>query len=137
MLAIDYGTKYTGIAVYKEQLISSRPAILSKHPQFIETLTSLVINDKISKIIIGYAPPPDGRISKVHHEIKQLEKMLKEKFPKLEVCLVDESGTSNEAVEKINESKTGVNRGKKKKKNDLKVHSVAACLILERYLATI
>ena len=116
MLAIDYGTKYTGIAVYKEELISSRPAVLSKDPKFLETLTKLIIDDEIKKIIIGYAPPPDGRISKVHHEIKQLEKILKEKFPTLEVCLVDESGTSNEAIAKINESKTGVSRGKKKKK---------------------
>ena len=92
MLAIDYGTKYTGIAVYKEELISSRPAVLSKDPKFLETLTKLIIDDEIKKIIIGYAPPPDGRISKVHHEIKQLEKILKEKFPTLEVCLVDESG---------------------------------------------
>lgn len=137
MLAIDYGTKYTGLAVCKEGHISSRPAILSKHPHFLDELANLIISSSIKKIILGYAPPPDGRISKVHHEIKQLEKILKEKFPKLEVCLVDESGTSNEAIAKINESKTGISRGKKKKKNDLKVHSVAACLILERYLATI
>jgi putative transcription antitermination factor YqgF len=137
MLAIDYGTKYTGLAVYKEGLISSRPAIPSKHPLFLEKLTDLVAVNEIEKIILGYAPPPDGRISKVHHEIKQLEKTLKEKLPKLEVYLVDESGTSNEAIMRVNETKTGINRGKKKKKNDLKIHSVAACLILERYLATI
>jgi putative transcription antitermination factor YqgF len=137
MLAIDYGTKYTGLAILREGFISSKPALLSIDVNFFEKLCSLITNNAIQTVVLGYAPPPDGRISRVHHEIKNLEKKLKHKYPDIPVYLIDETGTSNEAMEKIYSEKTGISRGRKKKKYDLKIHSVAACIILQRFLATI
>lgn len=109
ILGIDYGDKWCGLAVSEGSLASPLKSVA------LENIFDEIAKLQPEKVVVGVS---EGRMAQ--RTLKFVER-LKEKFP---VETVDETLTSLEA-EKI------------RSKDKLKQHSIAAALILQRYLDNI
>jgi putative Holliday junction resolvase len=134
-LGIDYGEKRTGIAVSDEnKRYSFSRKYLINDSKFYSNLLNIILEENISKIIIGY--PLNFKSEKTIQTLKieefknQLEEFLKKKSLELEIIFYDERFTSNLAENSI------MNSGLKKKKRQEKglVDSLSAQIILQDYI---
>ena len=122
ILAIDFGLKHLGLAIYNGYLIEPFGQIKVKNKiALIKKLVNICLTNKIDKIVIGL---PEGSLVS---QVKKLADKLRKKLT-IDVVLSDESFTSKEAVLKMIEA------GKPKMKRRKEEHQVAACLILQSYL---
>ncbi len=134
-LAIDYGEKRVGIAVSDEnkKYSFSRDHMINDN-KFLEKLTSLIRDENISKIIIGY--PLNFKSEKTIQTLKieefknLLEKLLKEKSVSSEIIFFDERFTSKLAENSIMNS--GLRKRKRQEKG--RVDSISAQIILQDYI---
>ncbi len=132
ILAIDYGTKRTGLAVTDSlQLIVSGLDTVGT-PELLEVLHRYLAEEEVETIVVGEPLHPDGRPAQIHHLVVGLVRKLRKLFPGIEVVTHDERYTSEEAKQAILQS------GAKKKKRREKglVDKVSAILILQDYLET-
>jgi len=137
-LSIDYGLRRVGIAVSDEdkKYSFSRDFLYNDNSLYINLL-SLIKQEKISKIILGY--PLNFKSEKTSQTIEvekfkqKLESILQENTLTISVALFDERLTSNLAKQNI------ISSGLKKKKRQNKglVDSTAAQIILQDYLDSI
>lgn len=122
LLGIDYGRVYLGIAVCKDSLPYPLTVIKSKSDQHkIEGIITICKKEKIDEIIIGQG---SNNLSK---HIKQFSQKLQQKS-KIRVFLIDETLTSNNAVEAM------INQGISQKKRRKQEHAFAAVFLLEQYI---
>lgn len=134
-LGIDYGLRRVGIAVSDEnkKYSFSRDFLYNDNNLFIKLL-SLIKQEKISKIILGY--PLNLKSKKTSQTIavekfkQKLENILQKNSLTISVVLFDERLTSNLAKQSI------ISSGLKMKKRQNKglVDSTAAQIILQDYL---
>jgi len=124
LLALDIGDVWTGIAISDPFGITARPYKTLSQTNFLSDLKTIIEQEKIEKIIIGYPETLRGT------ESQQTKKVLLAKASieldlNIECILVDERWTSKEA-----------NRIKKPKNNRDKhdQHAIAAALILTTFL---
>lgn len=125
ILAIDFGLKHLGLAIYKGYLVEPFGQIKIKDRQrklLVEKLINICLVNKVNLIVIGL---PEGRLVS---PVKRLAVLLQNKLT-IKVVLQDESFTSKEAVLKM------VEAGKPKMKRRKDQHQIAACLILQSYIA--
>ena len=121
MLALDIGLKRIGIAKCIEGIVLPQKVILRKNRnQAASEVSNLVIQEKIKKLIVGL--PSDKEMQKrIKHFVGLLE------LRNIEVIFVDEDFSSKEALMKMQGSKDS-------KKKDGSLDSLAAMVILERFL---
>ena len=134
-LSIDYGLRRVGIAVSDEdkKYSFSRDFLYNDNSLFIKLL-SLIKQEKISRIILGY--PLNLKSEKTSQTIEvekfkqKLESILQKNSLAIFVDLFDERLTSNMAKQSI------ISSGLKKKKRQDKglVDSTAAQIILQDYM---
>lgn len=130
ILALDYGSKRTGIAVTDElQLIASGLTTVST-PDLIDFLQSYLSSEKVELIIVGKPTQKDGSPSDIEREIKLFLKKFSKKFPDLQLKRVDERYTSKMAFQTMIDS--GVK--KKKRRNKALLDEISATIILQEYL---
>ncbi len=132
MMAIDYGRKRVGLAVTDEvhRLITPLAQVQFNQKNSWAELFHVIQENNPQKIIIG---DPDSQTNQqVRQEILDFKKKLGKLFPKITFTFFDESYSSKEAKDIVIEL-SGYGFKKVKKRKD-KLDSVAAALILQRYL---
>lgn len=130
LIAIDYGTKRTGIAITDElQLIASGLTTVSTN-ELIPFLKEYMDSEKVDVMIVGEPKQKDGTHSDVEVYIQKFLKKFTKVFPALEIIRVDESYTSKMAFQ------TMIDSGLKKmqRRNKALIDEISATIILQDYL---
>ncbi|MCO6476925.1 MAG: Holliday junction resolvase RuvX [Phaeodactylibacter sp.] len=132
ILAIDYGTKRTGLAVTDPlQIIASGLDTVATQ-ELEDYLQQYLEREEVETIVVGEPLYPDGKPAQIHHLVVGFVRKLKKLFPDIEVVTHDERYSSEEAKQVILQS-----GAKKKKRRDKGlVDKVSAVLILQDYLET-
>jgi len=131
ILAIDYGSKRTGIAVTDEMQIIASGLTSVSTKNLIEFLKSYTSSEKVDLIVIGLPKQMNNELSEGEPLILKFIKILNNKFPNMPVERVDERFTSKMAFQTMIAS--GINKNKRKNKS--LVDEISATIILQSYLA--
>lgn len=130
VLALDYGTIRTGIAVTDElQIIASGLTTVDTKKLF-SFLTNYLKNENVELFVIGEPKQMNSLASESEQFIKPFIEKLKLTFPKIPVKRVDERFTSKMAFQSMIDS--GIK--KKKRQNKALIDEISATLILQTYL---
>ncbi len=130
ILAIDYGTKRTGIAVSDPLRIIAGGLETVETKQLEKWLAQYVAKEDVSTIVVGKPMQPNGQPSETWRFVEPLVRRLKAAFPEKEVTLYDERFTSVLANRAIRES--GI--GKMARRDKALVDKVSATIILQDYM---
>ena len=129
ILALDYGTKRTGIAVTDElQLIASGLTTVPTH-ELLKFLQEYLAAEQVERILIGEPKRMNNEASGVETDIISFREKL-EKVTSIPIERVDERFTSKMAVQTMLDS--GLK--KKKRKDKALVDEISATIILQTYL---
>lgn len=130
LLAIDFGTKRTGIAITDEMQIiaSGLTTVLTK--DLISFLKDYFAKENVELIVIGEPKQKDGTHSDVEECIKNFILKLVKNFPMLRIERMDERFTSKIAFNTMIES----GLSKKKRQNKSLIDQISATIILQDYL---
>jgi putative Holliday junction resolvase len=131
ILAIDYGSKRTEIAVTDEMQIIASGLTSVSTKNLIEFLKSYTSSEKVDLIVIGLPKQMNNELSESEPLILKFIKILNNKFPNMPVERVDERFTSKMAFQTMIAS--GINKNKRKNKS--LVDEISATIILQSYLA--
>ncbi len=132
ILAIDYGTKRTGLAVTDPMQIIASGLTTVETKELITYLKTYVATECVEKFVVGEPKQMDNTASESEVYIQKfLEKMVKE-FPNIPIVRVDERFTSKMAFQTMIDS--GLK--KKQRQNKALVDEISATLILQSYLAS-
>jgi len=130
LLAIDYGSKRTGVAVTDEMQIIASGLTTVDTKNIIDFLKSYIDKESVDLILIGLPKQMNNELSESEPLILKFIKILDKELPDIPVQRVDERFTSKMAFQTMINS--GLN--KKKRKNKALVDEISATLILQSYL---
>ena len=130
LLAIDFGTKRTGIAITDEMQIIASGLTTVSTKDLISFLKDYFAKEDVELIIIGEPKQKDGTHSDVEVCIKNFILKLLKAFPTLRIERMDERFTSKIALKTMIES----GLSKKKRQNKSLVDEISATIILQDYL---
>ena len=130
LLAIDFGTKRTGIAITDEMQIIASGLTTVSTKDLISFLKDYFAKEDVELIIIGEPKQKDGTYSDVEVCIKNFILKLVKAFPTLRIERMDERFTSKIALKTMIES----GLSKKKRQNKSLVDEISATIILQDYL---
>lgn len=129
-MAIDYGSKRTGIAVTDEmQIIASGLTTVATKEIFL-FLEEYLKTEKVSKIIVGDPKRMNNEASAIAVEINKFVEKLAQIFPQIEIVRMDERFTSKIAFQTMIDS--GLK--KKQRQNKALVDEIAATILLQDYM---
>ena len=130
ILAIDYGTKRVGLAKSDPFGSFAQPVGTFPPDKIFNILASLLLNDPVEKIIVGYPLNSDGSKNRMTGVVDRFIGELVKAFPDIPVETIDEHGSSEQAAKLL------VDRGLSRKKRQQKgrLDCAAACLLLQNYL---
>ncbi len=131
VLALDYGTKRTGIAVSDSlKMIANGLDTVATHT-LINFIENYCKKELVDTIVIGKPTQTNGKNSDTMGHIKGVVKRLKTKFPDKKIVYEDERFTSVLAQQAIRES----GARKKTRQNKSLIDKVSATIILQSYLS--
>jgi len=130
LLAIDYGSKRTGVAVTDEMQIIASGLTTVDTKNIINFLKSYIDKESVDLILIGLPKQMNNELSESEPLILKFIKTLDKELPDIPTHRVDERFTSKMAFQTMIDS--GLN--KKKRKNKALVDEISATLILQSYL---
>ncbi|MDA9804026.1 Holliday junction resolvase RuvX [Flavobacteriaceae bacterium] len=130
LLAIDFGTKRTGIAITDEMQIIASGLTTVSTKDLISFLKDYFAKEDVELIVIGEPKQKDGTYSDVEVCIKNFILKLVKAFPTLRIERMDERFTSKIALKTMIES----GLSKKKRQNKSLVDEISATIILQDYL---
>ena len=130
LLAIDFGTKRTGIAITDEMQIIASGLTTVSTKDLISFLKDYFAKEDVELIIIGEPKQKDGSHSDVEVCIKNFILKLVKAFPTLRIERMDERFTSKIALKTMIES----GLSKKKRQNKSLVNEINDTIILQDYL---
>lgn len=121
LASIDVGLKRIGVALcLHEKIVTPQPAILRKNRnQAAHDVNTFLKEWEIDKLIVGFPSSSEDTQNRIKHFINLLQLKIPYEFQ-------EENLSSIEAEELI--------KGKIKHKRDGRIDSIAAKIILERYL---
>lgn len=130
LLAIDYGSKRTGIAITDELKLIASGLTTVNTKELLKFLKKYFTSENVDVVLIGEPRQRDGTHSLIEVEIKKFVIILSEAFPKLKIVRVDERFTSKIALQ------TMIDSGLKKKQRQNKelIDEISATIILQDYL---
>jgi putative Holliday junction resolvase len=127
-LAIDYGTKRTGLAVCDSaETIASPLMVIQGQKQLLKKISEVVEKEDIEAVVLGLPLNMDGSEGAQSKLVLKFGKQLQNGL-KIPVLLQDERLSSFSAEEKL--TPANYTRGKRKKRLD----AVAAAEILQAFL---
>ncbi len=127
-LAIDYGTKRTGLAICdSDETIASPLAIIQGQKELLKKIAEVVETENVEAVVLGLPLNMDNSEGPQSKLILKFAERLKEHLH-VPVHLQDERLSSFSAEEKL--ASANFTRGKKRKRLD----AVAAAEILEAFL---
>ena len=132
ILAIDYGHKRTGLAVTDTLRISANPLLTIPTNQLITWLADYFSREPVDLVVIGHPTQLNGMDSESMTYIRPFINNFKKAFPNIKITEFDERFTSTIAQRAIIDG--GIPKMKRQNKN--LVDKIAACIILQDYLAT-
>lgn len=131
IMAIDLGTKRTGLAVTDPLGILANPLETIPTHNLLNYLENYQRRENVTEIIIGFPKSLDGKNTHMTAPVFALEKKLKRLFPGKTISLVDERFTSKMAMQSM------ISMGSKKKDRKEKagnLDKISAAIILQTYL---
>jgi putative Holliday junction resolvase len=130
ILALDYGTKRTGVAITDElQMIASGLTTVNTN-ELLSFLQKYIASEKVDLILVGEPKQKDGTHSDVEKYIQEFLKKLIKTIPSIEIKRVDERYTSKMAFQTMIDS--GLK--KKQRQNKALIDEISATIILQEYL---
>lgn len=130
ILALDYGTKRTGIAVTDElQMIASGLTTVPT-ADLLSFLKKYFSEEKVELVLLGEPKQMDNTASQSEVKIQEFLKVFTTTFPEMKLIRVDERFTSKMAFQSMIDS--GLK--KKQRKNKALVDEISATIILQSYL---
>ena len=130
IIAIDFGTKRTGIAATDPlQLVASGLTTLPTR-EVVPFLENYLKTHEVATCVLGQPKRHDDSLSEVENEIKKFIAYLSKKIPSLSIERYDERFTSKMAFQTLLDS--GI--GKKKRQDKGLLDKISATLILQSYL---
>ena len=130
ILALDYGSKRTGIAVTDElQLIASGLTTVPTGELLI-FLKKYFSEEKVELVLLGEPKQMDNTASQSEEKIQEFLKEFTKNFPEMRLERVDERFTSKMAFQSMIDS--GLK--KKQRQNKALVDEISATIILQSYL---
>jgi putative Holliday junction resolvase len=132
LLAIDYGTKRTGIAVTDDFKIIASGLKTVNTSELIVFLKNYCDTNNVDKFIIGLPKQMNNTPSESEIYIQKFLRLLEKEIPNIPVERTDERFTSKMAFQ------TMIDGGlsKKQRKNKALVDEISATLILQSYMAS-
>lgn len=131
ILAIDYGSKRTGIAVTDQlQIIASGLTTIPSETA-IAFLKDYFAQETVSKVLIGEPKQMNGKASESTPIVEKFVADFKKAFPEIELVRVDERFTSKMAFQTMIDS----GLSKKQRQNKGLVDEIAATILLQDYLS--
>ena len=131
IMAIDYGTKRTGIAVTDPLKIIANGLDTVTTDKLWAFLETYLTQEVVECIVFGEAKRRDGSPNKNQHFIIGLMRKIKKAYPTIKIDTFDERYTSMRAKEIILQS--GTRKKKRRQKKGL-VDKISAVLILQDYM---
>ncbi|MAX70684.1 MAG: Holliday junction resolvase RuvX [Flavobacteriaceae bacterium] len=132
ILAIDYGTKRTGIAVTDEMQIIASGLTTVNTNELLPFLKNYISTENVEKFVVGEPKQMDNTVSESEAFIQKFLEKLNKEIPSIPVERVDERFTSKMAFQTMIDS--GLK--KKQRQNKALVDEISATLILQSYLAS-
>lgn len=133
ILAIDYGTKRTGIAVSDPLRLIAGGLETVPTKQLEAWLADYFAKEPVTTIVLGKPAKMDGTPSDTWRFIEPLALRLRRTYPDKEVLFYDERFTSVMAHRTMLES--GI--GRMARRNKALVDKISATIILQSYMASI
>lgn len=130
ILALDFGTKRTGIAVTDEMQIIASGLATVPTGELMGYLEKYFSAENVELVLVGEPKQMDNTASQSEGSIKEFIEKFRGKFPHMEVKRVDERFTSKMAVRSMIDS--GLK--KKKRKDKALLDEISATIILQTYL---
>jgi putative Holliday junction resolvase len=130
ILALDFGTKRTGIAVTDELQIIASGLTTVHTKELIAFLKDYFTSEKVELVVIGEPKQMNNEVSESEVAIQGFIKKFKIAFPDMPMQRVDERFTSKMAFQTMIDS----GLSKKKRKNKALVDEISATIILQSYL---
>jgi putative Holliday junction resolvase len=130
IMAIDYGTKRTGIAVTDpEKIIATGLTTVPSH-ELLKYLEKYIAANSVDYFVVGDPKQMNNLASESAKAINDFVEKLKKKFPDISVKRFDERFTSKMAIQSIRDS------GAKKsaRQNKELVDMVSAVILLQSYM---
>ena len=133
LLAIDYGTKRTGIAVSDQlKIIANGLTTIPTHTLF-DFLTDFFGKEDVEKVIIGLPKQVNNELSQNMRHIKPFVEKFKKTYPQIPIEYYDERFTSKIAQQVILDG--GVK--KKDRQNKSLIDKISATIILQDYMESL
>lgn len=132
LLAIDYGTKRTGIAITDELQIIASGLTTVDTKQLLPFLKEYISKEKVELFIIGEPKQMNNEVSESEANILPFIEKLSKAIPEIPIVRVDERFTSKMAFQ------TMIDSGLKKnqRKNKALVDEISATIILQSYMSS-
>ncbi|WCO02990.1 Holliday junction resolvase RuvX [Psychroserpens ponticola] len=130
LLAIDYGTKRTGVAVTDELQIIASGLTTVDTKELIGFLKAYISEESVELFIVGEPKQMNFESSESEVHISKFLEKLKKACPDIPIKRIDERFTSKIAFQTMIDS--GLN--KKQRKNKALVDEISATIILQSYL---
>jgi putative holliday junction resolvase len=130
ILAIDFGTKLSGVAA-TDPLQLSVNGLKGLPTQALEHYINTYLEENdVETLVIGLPLHSDGTPTYLEEKIQEFIKKIRAKHPLLHIARVDESYSSHKAMEIMIESKVT----KMRRRNKSLLDKVSAMVILQSYL---
>jgi putative Holliday junction resolvase len=132
IIAIDLGTKRTGLAVTDMLKMIANPLETVETSRLLEFLSAYFQKEVVDTIVLGYPKSLDGSDNEMTPRVISMKDRLSKKFPNQKIVLVDERFTSKMALQSM------IAMGSKKKDRIEKagnIDKLSATIILQTYLS--
>ncbi|GGW81615.1 putative pre-16S rRNA nuclease [Salegentibacter mishustinae] len=129
-MALDFGTKRTGIAVSDELKMIASGLTTVNTPELLDFLEKYFKEENVELVLVGEPKQKDDTASAVEVYILQFLKIFIKKFPEMPVKRIDERFTSKMAFQSMIDS--GLK--KKKRRDKALIDEISATIILQSYL---
>ena len=134
VLAIDLGTKRTGLAVTDPLKITANPLETIETDKLLTYLQAYCAKEEVEALVLGHPTRLNGQDNEMTPKVLSLKDRLSKLFPDKKLVLVDERFTSKMAMQSM------IAMGSKKKDRIEKtgnLDKVSAAIILQSYLEQI
>ncbi len=130
ILAIDYGTKRTGIAVTDPLQIIANSLTTVRSCDLITFLKDYFAKEQVDHVVIGMPTTLRNEPSENAQYVKIFEKQFQKEFPQMPISEIDERFTSTLA----HQAMLAGGMKKKDRQNKEVVDSISATIILQSYM---
>lgn len=130
VLAVDYGGRRCGMAWTDILQISNNPLETVNTEMFEEALTGFIETGEVSDVVFGLPAHADGNLTKIGDRVIKTIEAFRRKYPTLQFHTIDESFTSQRAVQHM----VAIGMKKKKRRQKESVDQMSAILILRDFL---